>query len=72
MKKISIYVFFSIVVYSFFKKKNVFGCFVLFSEGIGSKRFQWVLSEGIPRLASEMNRIESLRCYLGEFVLESL
>ncbi|KAH1034552.1 hypothetical protein AAZX31_20G042300 [Glycine max] len=33
-------------------------------QGIGSKRFQWVLSEGIPRLASEMNRIESLRCYL--------
>lgn len=25
--------------------------------------------EEIPRLANEMNRIESLRCYLGEFVL---
>ena len=52
----------------FFKKKNVFGCFVLFSEGIGSKRFRWVLSEEIPRLANEMNRIESLRCYLGGWI----
>ncbi|TKY46601.1 RINT protein MAG2L [Spatholobus suberectus] len=41
--------------------------------GIGSKRFRWVLSEEIPRLANEMNRIESLRCYLETAVqLEAL
>ncbi|KAG4969864.1 hypothetical protein JHK85_036285 [Glycine max] len=42
-------------------------------QGIGSKRFRWVLSEEIPRLANEMNRIESLRCYLETAVqLEAL
>ncbi|RDY11639.1 RINT1-like protein MAG2L, partial [Mucuna pruriens] len=40
---------------------------------IGSKRFRWALREEIPRLANEMNRIESLRCYLETAVqLEAL
>ncbi|KAK7306813.1 hypothetical protein VNO77_44772 [Canavalia gladiata] len=37
-------------------------------HGVGSKRFRRVLSEEIPRLANEMNRIESLRSYLGTAV----
>ncbi|KAK7333767.1 hypothetical protein VNO80_30544 [Phaseolus coccineus] len=41
--------------------------------GIGSKRFRRVLIEEIPRLANEMNQIESLRCYLETAVqLEAL
>ncbi|XP_047160647.1 RINT1-like protein MAG2L [Vigna umbellata] len=42
-------------------------------HGFGSKRFRRVLTEEIPRLAYEMNRIESLRCYLETAVqLEAL
>ncbi|CAJ1965464.1 unnamed protein product [Sphenostylis stenocarpa] len=42
-------------------------------SGIGSKRFRRVLSEEIPRLTKEMNRIESFRCYLETAVqLEAL
>lgn len=45
---------------------NGFGCSFSCLDGIGSKSFRRVLTEEIPRLAYEMNRIESLRCYLGE------
>jgi len=48
---------------------NGFGCSFSCLDGIGSKRFRRVLIDEIPRLANEMNRIESLRCYFGEFVL---
>nr|KYP54575.1 hypothetical protein KK1_000766 [Cajanus cajan] len=42
-------------------------------QGIGSKRFRWVLLEEIPRLANQMNQIESLRRYLETAVqLEAL
>ncbi|XP_019419823.1 PREDICTED: RINT1-like protein MAG2L isoform X2 [Lupinus angustifolius] len=32
---------------------------------VDSKRFQWVLNEELPRLADQMNRIESIRSYLA-------
>ncbi|XP_027342746.1 RINT1-like protein MAG2L [Abrus precatorius] len=42
-------------------------------HGIGSKKFRGVLSEEIPRLANEMNRIHSLHCYFDTAVqLEAL
>ncbi|XP_061352590.1 RINT1-like protein MAG2L [Gastrolobium bilobum] len=42
-------------------------------HGIGSKRFQRVLNEELPRLAKELNRIESVRSYLQAAVqLEAL
>ncbi|KAE9594015.1 hypothetical protein Lalb_Chr18g0049151 [Lupinus albus] len=40
---------------------------------VDSKRFQWVLSEELPRLADQMNRIDSIRSYLETAVqLEAL
>ncbi|KAK2387612.1 RINT1 protein MAG2L [Trifolium repens] len=42
-------------------------------HGVGSKKFRWVLSEELPRLAEELNRIESIRSYLQNAVqLEAL
>jgi len=37
-------------------------------DGVGSKRFRWVLSDELPRLAKELNRVESIRSYLGQFL----
>nr|XP_027187369.1 RINT1-like protein MAG2L isoform X2 [Cicer arietinum] len=42
-------------------------------HGIGSKKFRWVLSEELPRLANELNRVESIRSYLQSAIqLEAL
>jgi hypothetical protein len=41
-------------------------------DGVGSKKFRWVLSEELPRLAEELNRIESIRSYLRESLSDKL
>ncbi|CAI8596339.1 unnamed protein product [Vicia faba] len=42
-------------------------------HGVGSKRFRWVLSDVLPRLAKELNRLQSIRTYLEVSVqLEAL
>ena len=53
---------FFLTVFFFLMIRN---SFKICLDAVGSKRFQWVLSEELPRLAKEVKRIDSIRVYLG-------
>ncbi|CAL0301770.1 unnamed protein product [Lupinus luteus] len=58
---------------SFYAKSAILKLIHTLQNEVDSERFQWVLNEELPRLADEMNRMESIRSYLETAVqLEAL
>lgn len=58
---------FNVFLHFFFIFSDIYYCTFFSIDGVGSKRFRWVLSDELPRLAKELNRLQSIRTYLGQF-----